>query len=339
MLAEGLGGVETMALRYHEALRAAGCEVVSAGPRRGVLGQALKHLPDQYREMNGRINHDPLGALTLRGIAADFRPDLLLTHGNRATGIALMSLAGTAGKTVQVVHNFRHKAQVARLRAAIAVSDPVAASIRAIHPDLPVITVDNFAALDDHAVKTAPAGPPVLGTLGRLHVNKGLDVVLQAIALLSEDGLDIQLRIGGDGPLRQPLQAQIEELGLEDHVTFCGWIGKTGDYLSALDLFICSSRVEPFGLVVIESMASGTPVVATDIDGPRQILRQGELGYLCVRDDPKAMAAAIRDALGDWPRTLAMARAAHEHALSHFTLDAGSHRLKAAVVQIAQMKA
>ncbi len=339
MLAEGLGGVETMALRYHEALRAAGCEVMSLGPERGMLGQALVTRPLEFRPMSAHINHDPFAALTLRGVAQHFRPDLVLTHGNRATGIALLSLSGTAARTVQVVHNFRHKPQVARLRAVIAVSAPVADSVRRAHADIPIFTVDNFAALEPHPVKPAPAEAPVLGTLGRLHVNKGLDVVLDAIALLVGEGMPLHLRLGGDGPLRGALEAQIQELGLEDHVTFCGWIGRTGEYLKELDLFLCPSRVEPFGLVVIESMAAGAPVVATDIDGPRQILKGGELGYLCAREDSRAMADAIRAALADWPGTLKKAEAAHDYALSHFTLDAGEARLMAALKQIAEIKA
>ncbi len=339
MLAEGLGGVETMALRYHEALRAAGCEVMSLGPERGMLGQALVTRPVEFRPMSAHINHDPFAALTLRSVAQHFRPDLVLTHGNRATGIALLSLSGTASRTVQVVHNFRHKPQVARLRAAIAVSPSVADSLRRAHANLPIFTVDNFAVLDPHPVKPAPTGTPILGTLGRLHVNKGLDIVLDAIALLVGDGVPLYLRLGGDGPLRGSLEAQIEELGLADHVTFCGWIGRTGEYLKDLDLFLCPSRVEPFGLVVIESMAAGAPVVASDIDGPRQILRGGELGYLCAREDARAMADAIRTALDDWPATLKKAEAAREYALSHFTLEAGEARLMAALNQIAEIKA
>lgn len=337
MLAQGLGGVETMALRYHEAMKDAGFEVLSLGPPEGVLGKALS-APD-FRPMRASINQSLFAALALRTVAAEFRPDLVLTHGNRATGIALLPFTGVADKTVQVVHNFRHKPQVARLRAAIAVSPSVHDSLKAAHPALPIFTVDNFAALAEHPVKPAPRSAAVLGTLGRLHVNKGLDVVLKAIALLREDGADIHLRIGGDGPLKRELVNLIDELGLNDDVTFNGWVQQPGDYLRGLDLFICSSRVEPFGLVVIESMAAGVPVVATDIDGPRQILREGELGYLCPREDPIALAASIRTATGDWPATLEKAHAAQAYALSHFSLEAGKTRLAQTLRQIAKIKA
>lgn len=107
MLAQVRGGVETMSLRYHEAMTAAGIDVLSLGHSDGVLAH---HLPaERFRPVNALVNHDPFAAWRLRRIARDFRPDIVLTHGNRATGIALLPFLGTAEKTVQVVHNFRHK--------------------------------------------------------------------------------------------------------------------------------------------------------------------------------------------------------------------------------------
>lgn len=335
MLARGRGGVETMAVRYHQALQRAGFDVLSAGHPHGQLADALD--AGAFRPLSAIFSRDPIAALALRRLAHRFRPDIVLAHGNRAAGVALSPLSGVAGRTVQAVHNFRHKRDVTRLRAAIAVSGPVHQSLRTHFPALPVFMVDNFAPLNPHPVKAAPEDVPVLGTLGRLHVNKGLDVVLRAIAHLRDDGVPVKLRIAGDGPLRDELSRMTEALGLEDRVAFCGWIDPADTYLSRLDLFLCPSRVEPFGLVVIESMAAGVPVVASDIDGPRQCLDGGRFGYLCAREDPAAMAATIRNAIADWPGTLARAHGARDHALSHFSLAAGTQRLAEAVQQIAAL--
>lgn len=338
MLARQRGGVETMAVRYHQALEQAGFEVVSAGHPQGMLAEALDASP-AFHPLSAHHNYDPIAALSLGRLARRFKPDLVLAHGNRAAGLALNPLSGITGRTVQVVHNFRHKPEISRLRAAIAVSDPVYESLRGHFPDLPVFAVNNFAALSPHPVKPAPTGVPVLGTLGRLHANKGLDVVLRAIARLRDQGVTLRLRIAGDGPVREELVQLTATLGLADRVTFCGWMTPAGDYLSGLDLFLCPSRVEPFGLVVIESMAAGVPVVASDIDGPRQSLDGGRLGYLCAREDPIAMADAIRQAISDWPGTLQKARLARDHALSQFSLEAGTGRLAEAVRQIAALPA
>ncbi|MGA9659912.1 MAG: glycosyltransferase [Asticcacaulis sp.] len=334
MLAKVRGGIETMSLRYHEALKASGADVLSLGHPQGVLAQ---HLPDtEFRAMNASVNHDPFAAFLLRRIALDFKPDLILTHGNRATSIALMPFVGVADKTVQVVHNFRHKPQVSRLKAAICVSGAVHASLAQAHPKLPLYEVANFGPLNVRPVKPAPTGMVTLGLLGRLHVNKGFDVMIRALAILRAGGADVRLNIAGDGPLKAELIQLTQALGLTDHIAFCGWAAQPADFLQGLDLFILPSRIEPFGLVVTESMAAGVPVIATHIDGPAEILQGGAFGILCTPNDPQALANAIRSAMLDWAGTLSVAKAAQAYALSRFSPEAGQARLNAALQQIVQ---
>ena len=338
MLAQVRGGVETMALRYHEAMRAAGLNVLSVGHKDGVLGTSLPaaEIAPEFAHVNALVNHDPFAALRIRAIARDFKPDLVLTHGNRATGIALLPFLGTAAKTVQVVHNFRHKGQITRARAAICVSHSVHASLKAAYPDLPMYDISNFGPLSERPVKPAPTAIPVLGTLARLHVNKGLDVAIRAIGLLKARGVPVILRIAGEGPERAHLDALVRDNGVTDQVQFCGWVNEIAGYLNSLDLFVLPSRVEPFGLVVTEAMAAGAPVIASRIDGPREILRDGDLGTLSPKDDPAALADAIAAALADWPGVLDRARRAQAYALTHFSLEAGQARLKSVLNDIVQ---
>lgn len=327
MLAQVRGGVETMSLRYHDALKASGVTVMSLGHPEGVLAEALPAA--EFAPVHALFNHDPFAASRIAKAARDFAPDLILTHGNRATGICLLPFLGTAARTVQVIHNFRHKGQSGRVRAAICVSASVAGSVRRAHPDLPVFELPNFGPLSQRPVKGAPSGTVTLGTLGRLHVNKGIDVMLRALAILRACGHDVRLRVGGDGPLMSDLQNLTQRLGLEADVEFAGWIGDAAGFLHDLDLFVLPSRVEPFGLVVAESMAAGAPIVATGIDGPKEILQDGRLGKLCAPENPAALAEAIAEAVSDWPVTLDRARAAQAYALSHFSLEAGRERLLA----------
>ena len=338
MLAEVRGGVETMALRYHQALRRAGFDVLSLGHPEGVFAEAVaagEIAPEDFEPVEALINHDPRAALRLRSVNARFRPDIVLAHGNRPTGIALLPFVGTAQKTVQVVHNFRHKPQVDRLCAAISVSASVSDDLRAAHPTLAAFDVLNFAPLDVRPVKPKPTGPVVIGTLGRLHENKGIDIMLKAFARLRAGGLAARLKIAGDGPEMPVLQARAADLGLGEAVEFTGWVRPAVDYLATLDLFVLPSRVEPFGLVVAESMAAGVPVIASRIDGPREILRGGALGRLVAPEDDAALAEAIALAIADWPTTRETAAAAQVYALDHFSLDAGTRRLKTVLEQIA----
>ena len=339
MLAEVRGGVETMALRYHQALRGAGFEVISLGHPKGVFAEAVATgnlAAEECVPVNALVNHDPRAAWQLRAVDRAFRPDIVLAHGNRPTGIALLPFVGTAAKTVQVAHNFRHKAQVDRVAAAIAVSRSVHDSLRTAHPALPVFEVLNFGPLATAPVKPAPSGVPVIGTLGRLHHNKGVDIMLHALARLKARGVAAQLRIAGDGPEMAKLRALAAELDLGSDVDFAGWV-KPADYLPSLDLFVLPSRVEPFGLVVAEAMAAGVPVVASHIDGPQEILSEGALGRLVPPQDAAALADAIETAITDWRATLEKAVAAQADAIERFSLEAGERRLKTVIEQIAQI--
>lgn len=341
MLAEVRGGVETMALRYHQAMRRGGIDVLSLGHSRGVFAEAVaagEMAAGDFVPVDALINHDPGAALRLYAANKRFGPDIVLAHGNRPAGIALLPFVGTARKTVQIVHNFRHKPQVHRLRAAISVSASVSGHLRVAQPGLAVFEVLNFAPLDVRPVKTPPQGPPVIGTLGRLHENKGIDVMLRAFARLRDGGVEARLRIAGDGPERPRLHALAAALGLGDAVEFTGWVSPA-DYLATLDLFVVPSRVEPFGLVVTEGMAAGVPVIASRIDGPREILKDGELGRLVAPNDEAALADAIVQAFGGWDATLRRATAAQAHALKHFSLEAGARRLKSVLGQIAPIMA
>ena len=337
MLGHARGGVETMALRYHQALDRSGFDVLSLGHRKGVFAEAVaagEMAADAFVPVDALINHDPRAALRLRAVNKRFRPDIVLAHGNRPTGIALLPFTGTARKTVQIVHNFRAKPQAGRLRAVISVSAAVSGHLRAGHLGPAVFEVLNFAPLEVRPVKAPPQGPPVIGTLGRLHRNKGFDVMLRAFARLRREGVEARLRIAGDGPERPRLRALAAALGLGDAVEFTGWVNPA-DYLATLDLFVVPSRVEPFGLVVTEGMAAGVPVIATRIDGPREILKDGELGRLVAPDDAAALAEAIVQAFGDWNGSLRRAMTAQAHALEQFSLEAGARRLKSVLEQIA----
>jgi len=334
MLAEALGGIESMALRYHEALKAEGLEVISAGHKKGILSC----LPaPEFAPINALINHDPIAALTLKRLAHRFRPDIILSHGNRPTGICLLPFLNTANKTVQIVHNFRYKSQVRHVRAAICVSRSVLQSFIGDYPTVPAFGLDNFMPLCEWPVKPAPQKVPIMGTLGRLHGNKGLDTALAAMVRLKSSGCRIKLKIAGDGPERSALEQIVHKTGLSDRVTFTGWIDNPSSFLQGLDLFLQPSRIEPFGLVVAEAMAAGVPVLASAIDGPLQILNNGNLGILFKPDNEEDLAKAIQIALSDWTATLNRARAAQSFALRTYSFESGKSHLVDTLRQIAQI--
>lgn len=329
MLAKVKGGVETMALLYHRALRDRGFEVLSVGHPDGVLVEGLPFA--EVRAVTAHVNHDPLAFLALRGIVAAFNPDIVLTHGNRAAGLALLPFSGMTDRTVVVLHNDFFKAHLRRARAAFCVSANVRDAAAKALPGVPLSLVPNFTDLAAYPVRDAEASPPVIGALGRLHEQKGFDVLLRAAAILRDRGLAFRLRIAGEGPDRALLEGLIHDNGLAGQAELLGWVSPPGPFLATLDLFAVPSRYEPFGLVVIEAMAAGVPVVASDLEGPREILERGRLGFLVASEDPEKLADRLVEALRDRARAVDLARTAQAHAIAAYGFDAGADRLAAAV--------
>ncbi len=170
---------------------------------------------------------------------------------------------------------------------------------------LPNFVADTGAEPLPRAQFDTPAGAPLIVALGRLHANKAFDVLLRALERVP----DAFLWIAGEGPLRSELEALAARLGIAARVRFLGWRDDVAALYAAGDLFVCPSRHEPLGNVVIEAWAAERPVVACASQGPAQLIADGIDGVLVPVDDAEALAAAIGRLLTepDGARTLAAA--------------------------------
>jgi glycosyltransferase involved in cell wall biosynthesis len=138
-----------------------------------------------------------------------------------------------------------------------------------------------------------PEATPVLGTVARLVPIKGIDLLLRAVVSLKTAIPDVRTVVVGDGPERDRLERLAIELGLGDSVIFTGHRDDALDLIAAMDLFVLSSLSEGIPMAVLESMALGTPVVATRVGGVPEILSDGNTGVLVPAGDTKALAAAL----------------------------------------------
>ena len=133
---------------------------------------------------------------------------------------------------------------------------------------------------------------------GRHEPQKGFDTLLNAFARLEWD--HVRLVLFGEGPETEALQSQVRKLGIDDRVSFPGFVDNPYSYMSAADVFVLSSMHEGFGLVLIEAMACGCPVVSTDCEsGPAEILEEGKYGPLVSVGDESALVEAIGETLND----------------------------------------
>jgi glycosyltransferase involved in cell wall biosynthesis len=149
-----------------------------------------------------------------------------------------------------------------------------------------------------------PVAGPLVGIVGRLQRWKGVHVLIDALALLHASHPQAHCVVVGGAHEHEPAYAdelarQVAALGLGSHVTFAGFQRDVARWMQAMDVVVHASDREPFGIVVVEAMALGKPVIAGSQGGPREIVRDGVDGLLVPYGDAAALATTLRRYLDD----------------------------------------
>jgi glycosyltransferase involved in cell wall biosynthesis len=231
----------------------------------------------------------------------------------------------------------------------VANSAYTAASVLAAAPSARVEVVHNAVDLrrfDPEAIDRAQARTRLgragerrllLGVVAQLSPWKGQDTAIEALSLLCREGLDAQLLLVGSAKFvasstrfdNEDYVARLHELvaaaDLEDRVSWLGEREDVAQIVRALDVLLLPSWEEPFGRALIEAMALGVPVVATDVGGPREIVQEGREGYLVAPRQPDAWARAIARVAQSADGGAAMGRAGRERAAQLFTIARHVH--------------
>ncbi|MGE5673607.1 MAG: glycosyltransferase family 4 protein [Mycobacterium leprae] len=285
-------------------------EVAVACPE-GALADSLRQAGVSVMTYPGADRSFSWGAFkTLFGLVRRWRPQIVHTHGALAGRLAgglagarviftKHGLAAGSERSVQV----RSPGGLARQAAVrlfadriVAVSDAVKRALVAAGADPGAIRViPGGIALAQYAA-VPPAVPGVIGAVGRLEREKGFDVLVQAMDRLRGEA---RLLIGGDGMQRAALTEQVQGLGLNDVISLTGFVSEMPAFLGQIGLFVSSSRTEGLGLVLLEAMAAGRPVVATRVGGVPEVVADGETGILVEPENPEALAGAMKRLLSD----------------------------------------
>ena len=170
-----------------------------------------------------------------------------------------------------------------------------------------------------------PPDGKVVGMMARLFPVKNHAMFLQAAALINQVIPDTRFALVGDGPLRSQLEDMNKELGLASKVTLFGEQRDVGTYLSAFDIAVQTSDTEGCSNSLLEAMALGKPVVATDVGGNREVVRHGETGILVPRGNPEALAEAIIALLQNPDMALTMGQGGRERVGIQFSLEKMVH--------------
>ena len=177
----------------------------------------------------------------------------------------------------------------------------------------------NALAATSLSLRTPP-GAPVAVYTGRLHSAKGLVDLVTAWEPIATRWPEARLWLVGEGPLQEELEAEIEARSLSNHVVLAGVFDNVDELLAAADLFVLPSWEEGMSLALLEAMAAGLPVVATDIPGNRDLVTDGATGLMVPIRDPARLSQAIERLLNAPDLRVRLGTAAREVAVSRFSL-------------------
>ncbi|MFN5351602.1 MAG: glycosyltransferase [Alphaproteobacteria bacterium] len=138
-----------------------------------------------------------------------------------------------------------------------------------------------------------------IGAIGRLAKEKGFDVLLQAMAILIKENLEVSLVIGGEGAEEKNLKNLAQSLNLSQKVEFLGWVNDLPSFFEKIDIFIVPSKTEPFGLVFLEAMQYKKPIISSNTDGANDILEDGKTALIFNNGDAKDLANKIKHLLSN----------------------------------------
>jgi glycosyltransferase involved in cell wall biosynthesis len=291
--------------------------------------------------------------LALRGLLQERGFDILHCHGARAAfhgRVAAASLRGRRPRTVYSIHGFAapHYALPKRTillgiervltpltDAVICVSEAERNSfLRAgfgpperLHLVRYGIDAPRFRDVapgrgEEKAALGVPTDAQLVTTICRLYRPRDFDTLLTAFAMVQAESPKVHLLIVGDGPYRQRVEALISRLSLIPHVTLAGFRRDIPQILAASDIFVLSTAMwEGLPLTILEAMASGVPVVASDVGGIGEEIVHQQTGILVPPRDPSALAQALLDLLTDSEQATAMGEQGRERVHEFFTLE------------------
>jgi len=291
---------------------------------------------------------DPGARARLRELLAEENPDVLHVHSRAGAdhfgGRAAKSLGVRAVLTRRVDnpeplawarHKFRSYDAIA------AISSPIARwlreTIRIPGQQVKQIAsgVDVAAFTDRDAARSRLARrfgvdltEPVIAAAGQLIARKGHDVLLDALPAILERRPGLRVILFGRGARERSLRRQAARLGIEANVVFAGFVPGLEQLLAGFDLFVHPARMEGLGLVVLEALAAGLPVVASRAGGIVDAIDDGRTGLLVTPNDPRALAAAVLRMLADAPLRERLAAAGHAGVAARFSVPAmaGAYR-------------
>lgn len=356
-----IGGTKRHLHELATGLREAGWEVEIACPRVRDEAHGDVSFWDQMAAAGVPLHEVPMrrSPLTRANAAAILRLASLIRRGRYAVVHAHSSIAGAVArpaamlsgrrpKVVYTPHGFafltpgsarRRRVYLAAERAlgrltdrliALSPTEAEAAARYGVAPAARIATIPNGILSRDLPSRQAAAevrrhegwgDAPVVGTVARMTAQKDPITWLRAAARIAQARPDVRLVWVWGAEMEEEVRAEARRLGLDSRLQFLGYRSDARQLIAAFDVFLLASRFEGLPYTVIEALACGTPVVATDVVGTRDVVRHGATGLLAEPGDPEALAAHALRLLDHPQEARALAGAGRADALARFSVE------------------
>jgi L-malate glycosyltransferase len=342
-----VGGGERHLADLANALAGRGHDLYAALIPNSPLRAALHALPEQnIIQLRMRNALDVGSALKLAQFVREHQ--IQVVHAHVARDYPLAALAARRQPNTRFVitrHvlfplNKLHRLTLARVSRVIAVSQAVAHGLckQGLLAQHKIVVIPNgietsrFVQVslrikhESSGTKSSERAQLLVGTVGHLAPIKGYEEFLRAAAVIASRRSDVDFVIVGEdksrtGRHRAQVERLVAELGLRERVQLTGWLDDVAPTLSSFDVFVSAARIEPFGLAILEAMACGTAIVATETEGAREIVQHGETGLLVPRGDVDALAESVLELLQDKDRRERLGKLAREVVEERFSLE------------------
>lgn len=252
-------------------------------------------VPVSLHRLGGPV--DILGHYQYRKALKQWQPDIVMTYMNRATAL-------TPKGDYKLVARLGHYYDLKYYRHCdywIGITKGICNyMIEAGFPAEKVFHIPNFVdeTIAEPIARTSfntPESAPILLAAGRLHTNKGFDILLQSLAKVP----DAILWLAGDGPEADTLKRLAVDLKIDQRVRFLGWRTDINSLMRTADIFVCPSRHEGLGSIVPESWFNQCPIIATRSQGPGELIEDGKTGLLTNIDNVDELALTVNGLLGN----------------------------------------
>lgn len=292
MFSRGGGGIEKAFVDYCEGLRDLGHDVTAITAPDAMVGEELTDLKIETKSISNFGEWDFFASCRLRKLLLKSETDIVIAHANRAFSLANKAIKGKI-PLVGVVQNYntrRYNKADAVFTTTYDLMDVLAA--QGISREN-IYHIPNMVVCRELPHRNPRNNPPVIGTMGRFVAKKGFDVYIDALKLLKERGVAFKAVLGGGGAEDASLRERAKNAGLEEQLTFLGWVQNKKEFYTGIDIFCLPSFHEPFGIVLLEAFTFGTPVISTNSEGPKDIITAGDDALIVEKGNAEQLAEAI----------------------------------------------